>query len=229
MEFPIYCLSLSAGDRPFRCVYCWPLPGHISWFVSALHAVLYLPIPNYFTSSWKVSCSYCFPLSTSYLVMPFMGTDLGKLMKLHKLSEDKIQYLVYQMLKGLKVKNSTIMRVDNLLLYHVIVLLIKLLFYSFITVYSFCWYNSQGKLSLVFPPYLYDKDCVHTLLPHCKGSWCFLSCLHSHSSSFHINFCRTSNQEILPSIKIVSSRYNDVTTQTKTTHHVDKFIDSSIQ
>ncbi|KAF3854518.1 hypothetical protein F7725_022573 [Dissostichus mawsoni] len=38
-----------------------------------------------------------------YLVMPFMGTDLGKLMKLQKLSEEKIQYLVYQMLKGLKV------------------------------------------------------------------------------------------------------------------------------
>uniref|UniRef100_A0A673BG38 mitogen-activated protein kinase n=1 Tax=Sphaeramia orbicularis TaxID=375764 RepID=A0A673BG38_9TELE len=41
-----------------------------------------------------------------YLVMPYMGTDLGKLMKLQRLSEEKIQYLVYQMLKGLKVKNS---------------------------------------------------------------------------------------------------------------------------
>lgn len=35
--------------------------------------------------------------------MPFMGTDLGKLMKMQRLSEEKIQYLVYQMLKGLKV------------------------------------------------------------------------------------------------------------------------------
>ncbi|KAK1887805.1 Mitogen-activated protein kinase 12 [Dissostichus eleginoides] len=41
-----------------------------------------------------------------YLVMPFMGTDLGKLMKLQKLSEEKIQYLVYQMLKGLKYIHS---------------------------------------------------------------------------------------------------------------------------
>uniref|UniRef100_A0A667XHG9 mitogen-activated protein kinase n=1 Tax=Myripristis murdjan TaxID=586833 RepID=A0A667XHG9_9TELE len=41
-----------------------------------------------------------------YLVMPFMGTDLGKLMKLQRLSEDKIQYLVYQMLKGLKYIHS---------------------------------------------------------------------------------------------------------------------------
>ncbi|XP_077049605.1 mitogen-activated protein kinase 12 [Siphateles boraxobius] len=37
-----------------------------------------------------------------YLVMPFMATDLGKLMKMQRLSEDKVQYLVYQMLSGLK-------------------------------------------------------------------------------------------------------------------------------
>lgn len=36
--------------------------------------------------------------------MPFMGTDLGKLMKHETLSEDRIQFLVYQMLKGLKVR-----------------------------------------------------------------------------------------------------------------------------
>lgn len=41
-----------------------------------------------------------------YLVMPFMGTDLGKLMKLQRLSEEKIQYFVYQMLRGLKYIHS---------------------------------------------------------------------------------------------------------------------------
>ncbi|CAN9498758.1 unnamed protein product [Ophioblennius macclurei] len=41
-----------------------------------------------------------------YLVMPFMGTDLGKLMKMQRLSEEKIQYLVYQMLRGLKYIHS---------------------------------------------------------------------------------------------------------------------------
>ncbi|XP_036441095.1 mitogen-activated protein kinase 12 [Colossoma macropomum] len=41
-----------------------------------------------------------------YLVMPFMGTDLGKLMKTQKLTEDRIQYLVYQMLRGLKYIHS---------------------------------------------------------------------------------------------------------------------------
>lgn len=42
--------------------------------------------------------------SGSYLVMPFMGTDLGKLMKMERLSEDRVQFLVYQMLRGLKVR-----------------------------------------------------------------------------------------------------------------------------
>uniref|UniRef100_A0A3Q3GV82 mitogen-activated protein kinase n=1 Tax=Labrus bergylta TaxID=56723 RepID=A0A3Q3GV82_9LABR len=42
-----------------------------------------------------------------YLVMPFMGTDLGKLMKLERLTEDRVQFLVYQMLRGLKVHTTT--------------------------------------------------------------------------------------------------------------------------
>uniref|UniRef100_A0A8C6YXM8 mitogen-activated protein kinase n=1 Tax=Nothoprocta perdicaria TaxID=30464 RepID=A0A8C6YXM8_NOTPE len=37
-----------------------------------------------------------------YLVMPYMRTDLQKIMG-HEFSDEKIQYLVYQMLKGLKV------------------------------------------------------------------------------------------------------------------------------
>uniref|UniRef100_A0A8D0D1N7 mitogen-activated protein kinase n=1 Tax=Sander lucioperca TaxID=283035 RepID=A0A8D0D1N7_SANLU len=43
---------------------------------------------------------------SSYLVMPFMGTDLGKLMKLERLSEDRVQFLVYQMMRGLKYIHS---------------------------------------------------------------------------------------------------------------------------
>uniref|UniRef100_A0A3P8WIK5 mitogen-activated protein kinase n=1 Tax=Cynoglossus semilaevis TaxID=244447 RepID=A0A3P8WIK5_CYNSE len=41
-----------------------------------------------------------------YLVMPFMGTDLGKLMKLERLTEDRVQFLVYQMMRGLKYIHS---------------------------------------------------------------------------------------------------------------------------
>lgn len=39
-------------------------------------------------------------------MMPFMGTDLGKLMKMEKFSEDRVQFLVYQMLRGLKVRDT---------------------------------------------------------------------------------------------------------------------------
>ncbi|XP_058841454.1 mitogen-activated protein kinase 12-like isoform X1 [Acipenser ruthenus] len=42
-----------------------------------------------------------------YLVMPFMGTDLGRIMKLERLTEDRIQFLVYQILKGLKYIHSS--------------------------------------------------------------------------------------------------------------------------
>lgn len=43
------------------------------------------------------------PVLCSYLVMPFMGTDLAKLLKLERLTEDRVQFLAYQMLSGLKV------------------------------------------------------------------------------------------------------------------------------
>ncbi|XP_019399011.1 PREDICTED: mitogen-activated protein kinase 12 isoform X1 [Crocodylus porosus] len=48
-----------------------------------------------------------------YLVMPFMGTDLSKIMKHEKLTEDRIQFLVYQMLKGLKVASYLIVKGDE--------------------------------------------------------------------------------------------------------------------
>ncbi|XP_017274577.1 mitogen-activated protein kinase 12 [Kryptolebias marmoratus] len=41
-----------------------------------------------------------------YIVMPYMGTDLGKLMRKLRLSDERIQYLGYQMLKGLKYIHS---------------------------------------------------------------------------------------------------------------------------
>ena len=48
-------------------------------------------------SSASVSSIYC-----SYLVMPYMFTDLSKVRG--NLSEDKVQFLVYQMLCGLRVR-----------------------------------------------------------------------------------------------------------------------------
>lgn len=91
-----------AGDRPFRCVYSRPLSGQIHGFVSAGRCPFHSEAAKADTSI----LSTMLHSSPSYLVMPFMGTDLGKLMKLQRLSEEKIQYLVYQMLKGLKVGKS---------------------------------------------------------------------------------------------------------------------------
>uniref|UniRef100_A0A8C4I3A6 mitogen-activated protein kinase n=1 Tax=Dicentrarchus labrax TaxID=13489 RepID=A0A8C4I3A6_DICLA len=38
-----------------------------------------------------------------YLVMPFMGTDLSKLMKLERLTEDRVQFLVYQIVVNMSI------------------------------------------------------------------------------------------------------------------------------
>ncbi|XP_036623884.1 mitogen-activated protein kinase 13 [Trichosurus vulpecula] len=55
---------------------------------------------NVFTSATSLHSFHDF-----YLVMPFMQTDLQKIMGM-EFSEDKVQYLVYQMLKGLKYIHS---------------------------------------------------------------------------------------------------------------------------
>ncbi|XP_067609284.1 mitogen-activated protein kinase 13 isoform X6 [Pseudorca crassidens] len=50
-------------------------------------------------------CRPYLTLGSNYLVMPFMQMDLQKIMGM-EFGEDKIQYLVYQMLKGLKYIHS---------------------------------------------------------------------------------------------------------------------------
>lgn len=79
--------------------------------------------------------------------MPFMGTDLGKLMKLQTLSEEKIQYLVYQILKGLKVRSAALICCQYII--NLNTQLLQSLLHCFITVYPFCWHHSQGRLSLI--------------------------------------------------------------------------------
>lgn len=75
-----------------------------------------------------------------------MGTDLGKLMKTGKLSEDKVQCLVYQTLRGLKVCILYVQAdLDPLFLTHIDKQTHVQYLLSF-TVYPCCWYHSQGKL-----------------------------------------------------------------------------------
>lgn len=81
----------------------WVEPGAAPWEVEgAARRSLGPPGSEPGPSGRDTRCLHT-PDPCSYLVMPFMGTDLGKLMKHEKLSEDRIQFLVYQMLKGLKV------------------------------------------------------------------------------------------------------------------------------
>ena len=41
--------------------------------------------------------------SCSYLVTPLMGADLNSVGKVQRLSDDHVQFLIYQVLRGLKV------------------------------------------------------------------------------------------------------------------------------
>lgn len=69
-------------------------------------------------------------------------------MKLQRLSEEKIQYLVYQMLKGLKVESTVFSDILwTIYFLCLIVPLIKFLLFSFIPVHPLSWYNSQGESS----------------------------------------------------------------------------------
>lgn len=73
-----------------------------------------------------------------------MGTDLGKLMRKLRLSDEKIQYLGYQILKGLKVNSSALIVLEGLFFFSVVDLINAVLPF-FTAVYSFCWHYSQGK------------------------------------------------------------------------------------
>lgn len=45
-------------------------------------------------------------ITSSYLVTPLMGADLNNIIKTQKLSDEHVQFLVYQILRGLKYIHS---------------------------------------------------------------------------------------------------------------------------
>lgn len=63
---------------------------------------------NMFTSNWThpFTDTYTLPFS-SYLVTNLMGADLNNIVKFQRLSDEHVQFLIYQLLRGLKVINST--------------------------------------------------------------------------------------------------------------------------
>lgn len=68
--------------------------------------------PNPAAGFWLSQSSVTHRLSPpgSYLVMPYMFTDLSKVRS--QLSEEKVQFLVYQMLCGLRVSGGTTAAAD---------------------------------------------------------------------------------------------------------------------
>lgn len=53
----------------------------------------------------KISGLLCdSPLISRYLVTHLMGADLNNIVKCQKLTDDHVQFLIYQILRGLKVQ-----------------------------------------------------------------------------------------------------------------------------
>lgn len=87
--------STSAGYRASGCLYTCNSAGGIQWAVSLSS----LQIAN--AVSPVASCVFC--CFCSYLVTNLMGADLNNIVKFQRLSDEHVQFLIYQLLRGLKV------------------------------------------------------------------------------------------------------------------------------
>ncbi len=56
--------------------------------------------------------TYFLPVS-SYLVTNLMGADLNNIVKFQRLSDEHVQFLIYQLLRGLKVNACIIIHLLN--------------------------------------------------------------------------------------------------------------------
>ena len=45
------------------------------------------------------------PICYRYIVSTLMGADLSNIVKIQKLTDDHVQFLVYQVVRGLKVRH----------------------------------------------------------------------------------------------------------------------------
>jgi len=52
----------------------------------------------------------CYTFVCRYLVTHLMGADLNNIVRTQKLTDEHVQFLVYQILRGLKVSNFRVMR-----------------------------------------------------------------------------------------------------------------------
>ena len=62
-----------------------------------------------------------------YLVTHLMGADLNNIVKTQSLSDDHVQFLVYQILRGLKVRHDLLALLSLWLCWHSLILMLFLL------------------------------------------------------------------------------------------------------
>lgn len=100
--------NLVSRESTFSCsvsrCYFWAILLIFSIFLNFTNSVYSVNFSKCITetclSAWYL-LSFC-----SYLVMPFVAQDLSHIMKKKRLSSNIITYLFYQLMRGLKVRNS---------------------------------------------------------------------------------------------------------------------------
>ena len=101
---------LCAGDQVAGCIHAY---WGIQWFLRCVSSSIAFcnfckPTP---ISSSHLSLSLSLSLSPSpfsYLVTELMGSDLHKIVNTQPLSDDHVQFFIYQILRGLKVNTKSL-------------------------------------------------------------------------------------------------------------------------
>lgn len=132
-----------------------------------------------------------------YLVTHLMGADLNNIIRTQKLSDDHVQFLVYQILRGLKYIHSAgiIHRVSYLLLFitvlHSIICTSKVHVFQFKFIYLFDIDNKGIKMEIIISILLCLKISINL----------------SYYCLYNYKILRILNHQILLSMKTVNLRY----------------------
>ena len=89
-----------------------------------------------------------------YLVTPLMGADLNNIVKTQKLTDDHVQFLVYQILRGMKYVHSA-----------GIIHRVSLKFLTLYTVWKFQGFSATQILREInFDYFRRSKNCIFTIV-----------------------------------------------------------------
>lgn len=153
---------LSAGDRLVGRVHCRPLSGQTPRLVSATLTYI-TPVHKLSTMSklGEFSSSWCFPSRPKVTWWcRSWGRTWGRCWSCSGCQKKRSSIWFIRCSEVWRWRTLLWSHIVDSLLVDVIVLWIKSLFSSSITVHSLCWYNSQGKFSLN-TLCVRDKHCSH--------------------------------------------------------------------